>query len=239
MTLGGAVFVFFRERQSDFPPANNPPSIVKIQTDILKLRGELNGLYEKNNANGVKIENLSRELEKLKNQNPVKNINNIKILATTFSIIERINNNEDFSEEYSLLRILTEEKSAIRSQTLKMENYLGCYGENIKNLYAEEYNRFSKGEANTAAAGIIKRFLGAVVIVRKINNIDRENGNKTDAALYDLSRSIENRNYAAALDIIENNQWADSFPATRAALIRRIELKTLTGDILRSIYEEY
>jgi hypothetical protein len=208
------------------------------QKVIFELEEKIKILENKIDFNRLQIDNLSLELTKLQNQNPEKNINNIKILTTVFEIAEKINNNEDFMDKYEFLKALSSTKNSIFELVIKMGDYLKYNAVDIEKTYFEEYGKFTKND-NIKNKSKIRRFLDDNIIIRKIDNFDTEKDDKIDIILHNLSDSLKNKKYTEAINIIDDNEWGDYFSKTKKAVAQRTELKKLTESILLAIYKEY
>jgi hypothetical protein len=215
---------------------NNTDSDI-VGHDFAKLENELFLLKQEVEQNKRQIDKLSLDLSKLQNQEPAKNINNVRILLTIFDITSKINEEKDFAQEYEFLATLTEGKSSIYEYVFKIKNHLGYYSKNIEEIYNKEYRLFIKDEKSVEKSKI-RRFFDNNITIRKINNFD-DDDNEMDIVLSDLSASIRAKNYDRALEIIDNNNIRDNFQNTREALLQRKELKDVIRSILHVIYNEY
>ncbi|MDR0571532.1 MAG: hypothetical protein LBG48_01630 [Rickettsiales bacterium] len=234
--LLGLSYYFYLHSSRWLSPKNNTDGGI-TNYDLTKLEDELMSLRQKVEQNESKIDRLSLELTKLQNQEPTKNVNNVKILMTIFGIMDKINKNEDFIQEYEFLRILAEGKPSIYEYVFGVKNHLEYYLKNVEETYSKEYRLFTVEEA-TAKKNKIEQFFYNNITIRKISNFNNKD-DKIDIVLHDLSISIKTRNYSKALEIIDDNNLTDNFKGTREALLQRKELRGVIEGILYIIYNEY
>jgi hypothetical protein len=223
----------------NFPNIIEKP-VVSDEYDIIisEMEEKIRILENKIYSNQIQIEDLSVKFIELQNQNPQKNTSNVKILIAVFEMIEKINNNEDFTEKYEFLKTISSGNSEIYDIVVKIGNYIDYNPLDLDRIYYNEYNKFIKIDSkdnNNNKKSKIKQLINDNIIIRKIDNIESEKDSKTDVILYKLSNSIKNKRYEDGINIINDHNLNDNFVETKKFLIRGNELKILIRDILKTV----
>lgn len=216
-----------------------------VQTDLKEknieielLKNQINQLENKIKIIVLDVDGLKTDIMKLENQNPANNEKNLQIVLFLNKIENIVYKGGDFSENLRFLMELAKSRNDILENVLKLKNFSKQKTQKeLNTVFFNEYkNILNNNDKNNAENYTLKRFLNENIRVRKVNNFDEKEINSIDNIISQIENEINLFNYQEAIDIVQRNNYFNSFEETLKILNDKNNVIKLVNKIFDFIY---